>query len=415
MGSKRIVLSGWYGNGNLGDEALLHGIVRAIRTADPSLELTVLSDNPDETHRTTGASAAPRHGKYRLLHETRALARGDLFALGGGGLVKDYGPAPGNCQRWLRPLEIAHYLRKRTATYALGIDEIRFDKSKRYVRQALKRCDLITLRDPGSAAALRELGVTGELVVTADPAVLLGDPWRPRVVQPEPLIGVNLRHWFTRGRFVDDPELVERLLGELAAALDALIDETNGRIVFIPFRESPADNDAAVCLDVRGRMRHGSRTAFAENLLTPKDAADLLASCDFVIGTRLHVLILAAASATPFFGLAYMPKVNNFIAHAGVGELHCDLNQGGEAGFLTRAIGAAFARRGEIRAQLQRTMPLLQELARLNGRLLAAQLEPKPDLRPVLKRISETNLRLEQHAATAVSLDTRLSPVRRAG
>jgi polysaccharide pyruvyl transferase WcaK-like protein len=218
------------------------------------------------------------------------------------------------------------------------------------------------------------------------------------------LVGVNLRHWFSRGRFVEEPEVVDRLLGELAAALDNLIDAARIRIVFLPFRESPADNDAAVCADVRQRMRRGAETHLIDGLDTPHAAADLLASCDFAIGTRLHVLILAAASATPFLGLAYMPKVRHFAEDAG--GVACDLHQGATAGYLTRTIYELFRDRDLLRDRLQQTVPALQELARLNGALPAALLG-RADLDALKSEIAATRRRLEQATAD--------EPVRRVG
>lgn len=45
----KIVISGYYGFANAGDEAMLTSIVRALRGVQPEIDLTVISGNPAET------------------------------------------------------------------------------------------------------------------------------------------------------------------------------------------------------------------------------------------------------------------------------------------------------------------------------------------------------------------------------
>ncbi|WP_380083120.1 polysaccharide pyruvyl transferase family protein [Deinococcus lacus] len=44
----------------------------------------------------------------------------------------------------------------------------------------------------------------------------------------------------------------------------------------------------------------------------PQQLLDAIAASDFVVGVRLHALILAAAAGVPFAGLSYDPKVSGF-------------------------------------------------------------------------------------------------------
>ena len=45
----QIVLSGYYGFDNIGDEAVLYAILSALRKTIKDVEVTVLSNNPDKT------------------------------------------------------------------------------------------------------------------------------------------------------------------------------------------------------------------------------------------------------------------------------------------------------------------------------------------------------------------------------
>src|SRR5690606_1219660 len=84
----RIGISGSYGGMNLGDEAILDGILRQLRHS-LSAEVTVFSRNPSDTlSRHKVERAVPVRDMTRQ-EVTREIARLDLFVLGGGGILYD--------------------------------------------------------------------------------------------------------------------------------------------------------------------------------------------------------------------------------------------------------------------------------------------------------------------------------------
>src|SRR4051812_32399853 len=165
------LVGGWYGNGNVGDEAILAGMVAAVRAVDPSHSLTAFSAAPHETRASLPIRATRRAFSMRgsqLLAELMTVPRYHLYALGGGGLIKDIGRRFGNARRWLIPLRAAQVLRRRTMMYAIGVEWVH-DRSRHLIRRAAERCDLVTVRDRDSYRRLRAMGVETPIVVTADP------------------------------------------------------------------------------------------------------------------------------------------------------------------------------------------------------------------------------------------------------
>jgi polysaccharide pyruvyl transferase CsaB len=371
--SPRILISGWYGNGNLGDEAVLAGMLAGLREALPEARVTVLSDDPAATRAEHGVAARGRDKRgprRRLLSEIRAIARSDVLAIGGGGLVKDFGSHGGNVHAWVRPGLAAHALRRRSLWYAMGVDDVRLPESAAVARRAAERLDLLTVRDEGSARQLRELGVEREIVVTSDPALLLGRP--PGDREPAPLrVAVCPREWKAGAAEVEDEALQMRLFDELAAALDGLVHDAGAEVLLVPF-QTAGEGDDAVCRAIHGRMAERAAARVCERPASATDAARLLARCSLVVGTRLHSLILAAASGTPFFALDYMPKVRFFAARAGLPGERAGLEAARERGRLAELLGSALARRERTRERLERVAPGLRELARLNAEMLAA-------------------------------------------
>lgn len=81
---KKIVISGYYGFENLGDEAVLEGIITLLGAAE--IEITVLSARPEITSKRYGVKSI---GRYSIIQILASLAEADLFISGGGSLLQD--------------------------------------------------------------------------------------------------------------------------------------------------------------------------------------------------------------------------------------------------------------------------------------------------------------------------------------
>ncbi len=248
----RLVLSGWYGNGNLGDEAILASMLQAFRNRMPDLDITVFSDDPADT-RSRYCVDAFRHPPFPLdlqslstliasHKETRqaiaTLRHADLFVLGGGGLLHDY---RGALYPWLLEVVLAKALGTQVALYALGVGPIRRKSGILLTQAVLSRTDLITVRDQDSKKLLQRIGIRSPgIEVTADPSVLLSPapivdirsvPAKVfRRSRDVPLIGISLRPWFPYA--VKDQKLAHEKESHfkmtLAQTADALIDRVLG-------------------------------------------------------------------------------------------------------------------------------------------------------------------------------------------
>ena len=83
MGKMRVLLSGYYGKGNGGDEALLATLLQML---PPDVTPVVLSGNPEETHRHYGVEC---YNRMAVLQVIKALRSCDAFVWGGGSLIQD--------------------------------------------------------------------------------------------------------------------------------------------------------------------------------------------------------------------------------------------------------------------------------------------------------------------------------------
>jgi polysaccharide pyruvyl transferase WcaK-like protein len=82
-----ILIGGYYGFGNTGDEAILSAMLNDLRSLQPELEFIVVSGNPGETAAHYNVEAIPWSDIPALLE---AVQQCNLIILGGGGLFHDY-------------------------------------------------------------------------------------------------------------------------------------------------------------------------------------------------------------------------------------------------------------------------------------------------------------------------------------
>jgi polysaccharide pyruvyl transferase WcaK-like protein len=83
---KRLLVSGYYGFNNLGDEAVLESILLALRRSFDDIEITVLSANSASTQKMYGVKTVSRNAPLKIL---KALWNCDILISGGGSLLQD--------------------------------------------------------------------------------------------------------------------------------------------------------------------------------------------------------------------------------------------------------------------------------------------------------------------------------------
>jgi len=304
----KLVISGYYGFGNAGDEAMLLAMMTALRALDPTLQITVISGNPQDTRQRYGVAAVHR---LNIPGIASAVRRADLLVSGGGSLLQDV-TSGRSIFYYLGILKLSSMLGCPIMLYAQGIGPIRSGMARSFMRHIGRRIAGGTVRDEGSLAELAELGFElSNLSVTADPVLALDpvslDPGRKIIDKLEltgkgPLIGFSVREWQGRDHYKT----------VFAAVADRLVIELDARILFLPM-QCPEDSQAA-------RLVAGQMSGAYAMIGAWTDMIDLLSivgNLDLLVGVRLHALIFAAVMETPFIGVSYDPKIDRFLESIG--------------------------------------------------------------------------------------------------
>lgn len=361
-----VAVHGYYGFGNVGDEALLSAIVRDLRAELPEARIVVLSADPRWTERVHGLSAVSR---FDPLAVTRLLRRSHLFVLGGGTLLQD-ATSLRSLAYYAGATLLARRLGCRVMLYANGLGPIGTRLGRRLARAALLAADRVTLRDreslklygelvpraqrgtPADLAALAEPGP----VVTADPVFGLADLAPAPDPAGEPYGVFAFRPW---------PTLTRRL-AELAQAARELADERGVAPVFLamhPRQDRPLAERLAA-------LAGGSARALA---LDPADVAGhlrLLGRARFLVAMRLHAVLLAACRGRPAVALPYDPKVSAAARELGLPVLGSPAGLP-PAALLVRELRAALEAADAAEPALRARLPELRRQARRNARFAA--------------------------------------------
>ena len=300
-----IVLSGYYGFRNSGDDAILKKIIKDIREYDPDIGITILSNRPGDTKRNYRVNAVSR---WNLFAIRKALKESRLFISGGGSIIQD-ATSTKSLLYYLTLIRMAKKQNNKVMLYANGIGPVNKKQNLKRTKNVLNRVDVITLREEDSQDLLNEWGIISpKTAVTCDPVLALTDINTEQAdsllyrydLNAKPYVMVSLREWKTVPLF--EAELLDALKG---------IKKKHGcELLFVPmqFPQDVALNQKyakltnSVC--VNKRLSADTCIALAQNSM-------------FAVGMRLHLLIYAFTANVPAIGLAYDPKVQSVMKYFG--------------------------------------------------------------------------------------------------
>lgn len=334
-----LVYGGWFGSGNLGDDAILIGLKNLLSEAIPGVEVAALSTDVEQTKRVCGVEAFPLRSPRELLAPypkpeigdyRRVFSWADACILSGGTPIYDYG----HSSRVIH-CGLPRVLGREFVCFGIGVKPIRSLEGRWIVRSLLERAAAVSTRDRRSMAELKVIGVKREIKVTGDSALFLN----PRTPDENTLQGLGITPdgpcvaICPRALSVDhrahyhaplSTEAISRIRRNLAIVADHL-SKSGYRVAFIPLHRAPSDDDTAEIALIRNMMREPSLAC--ERVFAPEILAGLLGRMELVVGLRLHSLILSAAMGVPVVSIDYDPKIAGFMEYAGMEEFMIEPNE----------------------------------------------------------------------------------------
>ncbi|NLK73054.1 MAG: polysaccharide pyruvyl transferase CsaB [Clostridiales bacterium] len=346
----KVVISGYYGFNNIGDESILRAVVDNLRRKLNPIDITVLSQMPELTSEKFGV-----HSVYRMdvLKVIKAIGSSDLLISGGGSLLQD-ATSKKSISYYLGVIWIALLLKKKVFIYSQGIGPISGKINRFLVKKTLNKIKYIVVRDEQSKELLCEIGVNYEnIYVTADPVIRVKKAELEtgmKILESEGFVkdtskitvGFALRGLKIKGNFID----------EICEAAEHILSHYNAQIVFIPFHYN---EDMGVINEIK--KKHGDKAFYIENKYLTEEMLSIIGNMDVLIGVRLHSLIYAAIMDVPMIAISYDPKINSFM-HSLEMKALCSIYDF-QSEFLIEEFNEVLKRSEAIRTKVQKNIEQL--------------------------------------------------------
>ncbi len=283
----KLLISGYYGAGNIGDEALLAGLLEALR-GEPVTPV-VASLDPRATARDHGVASVDR-----WLGLPGAVLASDAVLSGGGGLLQDV-TSQRSLRYYLGVVRFARLLRKPVVVFAQSLGPLS-DVGERRVRAALRGVPL-GLRDQPSLELAARLGLAARAV--ADTALLL-----PPADAPSQAASAGDGSPSDR-TLVLVPRAGYPAVGNVLGDLGRVHLAAGGRLRIVVLHAAADAHEGE-------RLRGGLPGAEFVLPTSVAEARAALAGAHAIVSGRLHGMVLGAVDGVPVAGLAYDPKVAGF-------------------------------------------------------------------------------------------------------
>ncbi len=318
---KQIVVCGNYGASNLGDDAILGGLIHLIKSTWPHSDITVMSAKPAQTAADFRVQAvlhfpAGVRSFFRFWFTTSGwktiarMAAADIVLLGGGGLFTDEKPRA--VWIWFVQYIWFRIFNKKLICISQSVGPLKSKLARRLTAAVFKRALLVTVRDSQSELLLKSLGVKN-IHLMADPAFGIGYDQEKSITRQKQVV-LSLRPWINGNS--------KEISGQVAGMIDYLWEKHRLKTVFIPF-QTDLDDDRVSYREVADRLVNPE----AMTLKTVQDFSqvlEIISRSELVIGMRLHSIIFSILAVTPFIALSYSQKVKSFLQTINLGEYCLD-------------------------------------------------------------------------------------------
>lgn len=317
---RHVIISGFYGAQNRGDDLLLDAIAGSLRRADPDTNVVVAAVQPREVERSGGYQAFKRTDAHVA---ERYASMATSIILGAGGLWHDYTIARAGGVAGIvtgAVVSPSHLVQLPLMTkayggsfhvYGMGVGPLTDEAAKAAVRLTGSLASSVTVRDEQSLRLLDDVrqGWPAKPVIAPDAVYSLDmDPVEPSIALPDRYIALNVRPW------EDDAQSLR-----LRDAVLTIASRLDVPVVALPMQ--PIDDKVLSNGDAEAAY-----SARVPSGLSGDEFLGVISRASAVVSMRLHANLLAHRLGVPAVGFSYDEKVRSHFGQLGRAESVLDLD-----------------------------------------------------------------------------------------
>lgn len=316
--TKKILISGYYGFNNSGDDAILKVLTQQLKEIGEKVEIIALSNQVEQTEHNYNIKAINRYNIFQIIKEMKTC---DIFISGGGTLLQD-GTSNRSLYYYLLLLHMAKKYCKKVMIFANGMGPIKSDFNKKRTLDMLRKVDVITLRDQDSYKFLMDLGLKHpNISVTFDPVFMMKSIQNEKIekiLKKEKLnltkkyIGISVRPW-REEKYIEEEikKLIEKLCIE------------GHEVVLIPMQHP---HDDKISQNIISRLEDKSKVHILKGHYEADEMIGIMSYMEYIIAMRYHALIYAVLAQKAITAISYDPKVKGLMEMLKINSV-CSMQQ----------------------------------------------------------------------------------------
>ena len=293
----KVCISGYYGFKNFGDEAILKVLTEHLKDAD----VTVFSSDSQFTSDTYGVKSVKT---FDLKNVVKTIQNTDILISGGGSLLQDVTSLKSLIYYSLI-IALGLLFNKKVIIFAQGIGPINNKFAQIVVKNLLKQCSLVTVRDENSLKLLENWDIDAKLV--CDPIYSLDVPCQEKTNA----IGIQIRDFKTMNY---------NLLQKLAMLVSTKFSDK--KVEIFSLQEA---QDLELCRKFEKILLSVNPEIKTE--IVTDNIIERISKLEYLIAMRFHAILVALKSGVKTCAINYDIKVEKLAQDADLPLISMDAHE----------------------------------------------------------------------------------------
>lgn len=299
---KKIFLFGWFGENNVGDDALLNQTLEEINSITNDVSITIFTNNCKSLEEDLNLKNVNFRSK-NLKNVIKATKDYDIFVFGPGGLFPN---------RDLKKLMFIYFyisylkfLKKQIVFFGLGVENCNFESffNRNILKRIFSKCDKCALRfDPKQY--INSDKIYKNTIAAADVMYLKKYPklYKNNHNKYVVISLANIFETYSKEK--------ENFISSIKPLLLKLIEDGN-ELHFLTFTKNKDEIINSETIESLGKFKN-----YCLNIPFTKDLNFIFqefANCEMVVGMRYHSLVFATNYSKPFIPVSYSSKIEELL------------------------------------------------------------------------------------------------------